>query len=128
DNIHYAEVLYFFSRHICQEVRALAMVSLYSLPDPTLEKDSSGTLSVCQSLGKSSIMVIDATTIELVVGMIPFPLQNSEKNQPETSNRYFNTFYVAEKPCTGISIAELSEIEQEESAEQPEQEEDYDEE
>ncbi|KAM6491217.1 hypothetical protein JOM56_013456, partial [Amanita muscaria] len=67
----YAEVLYFFSRHICQEVRALAMVSLYSLPDPTLEKDSSGTLSVCRSLGKSSIMVIDATTIELVVGMIP---------------------------------------------------------
>ncbi|KAM6494763.1 hypothetical protein JOM56_009386 [Amanita muscaria] len=75
----------------------------------TLQEESSGTLIVCRALGKESIKVIDATTIDLVVGMIPFPLSSSEKNQPEIINRYSNTFYIAEKPCTGVSMIEGSE-------------------
>ncbi|KAM6501296.1 hypothetical protein JOM56_004310, partial [Amanita muscaria] len=69
----YAQVLYFFSQAICEQERPLAMVLLYSLPDASLKEQSNGTLLVCQQLGRNSTTVIDATSIEFVVGMVPFP-------------------------------------------------------
>ncbi|KAM6491240.1 hypothetical protein JOM56_013479 [Amanita muscaria] len=93
DIMQYAEVLYFFPQRVGQQERPLAMISLYSVPDMALKEQSSGTLLVCWPLGRESITVIDATSIELVVGMVPFPSKTSED--------YADSFYVVEKPSIG---------------------------
>lgn len=72
------------------------MVSLYSLPDPTLLNKSYGTLRSCISGGVDSLIVIDVKKIHAVVAMVPHK-PFGENSVP----RYF----VVEKP--GLQIAEL---------------------
>lgn len=82
------------------------MVSAYSHADPTLLSDSHGTLRVCTYLGSHNLHVIEATSIDSVVGMIPFPRTCEESRQ----QRHFNCFYVAEK----MSLATPDELEDDE--------------
>ena len=53
-------------------------------------------------LGSHNLHVINATAIEAVVGMIPFPLNHRET----TTQQYSNCFYVAEK----LSLATPDEL------------------
>jgi hypothetical protein len=82
------------------------MVSVYSHPDPTLLSDSHGTLRVCTYLGSQDLRVINATAIEAVIGMIPFPLNHRET----ITQQYSNCFYVAEK----LSLATPDELDDDE--------------
>ena len=91
---------------------ALAVISVYSHPDSTLLLDSFGTLRVCKYLGKNHLFVIEATTIESVVGMIPFPLspRELEAEDLDTSRKFADCFYVAEK----LSLATPDDLEDDE--------------
>ncbi|KAH9074395.1 hypothetical protein EDB83DRAFT_2203920, partial [Lactarius deliciosus] len=71
DEIRIAEVYFFI--HVCHEEgdRALALVSLYSLPDPTLLRISLKTLWSCEYLGDGALKFVDVRAIQSVVAMIP---------------------------------------------------------
>ncbi|KAF8547154.1 hypothetical protein OG21DRAFT_1383712, partial [Imleria badia] len=49
----------------------VAIVTLYSFPDPILLRESSRTFVSCTKMGEESLSVIDITTIKSVVAMIP---------------------------------------------------------
>ncbi|KJA14969.1 hypothetical protein HYPSUDRAFT_149723, partial [Hypholoma sublateritium FD-334 SS-4] len=78
-------------------VFTLAVISVYSEPDPTLLKESAGTVVACRYRGDSSLVVIDFTSIVSVVGMVPhnFPGLDVEEDWR----------YVVEKP--GLDVLEL---------------------
>jgi hypothetical protein len=82
--------------------RPVALVSLYSEPDPTLLKISSGTLLVCRYNGENSLVLVDAHTIRSVVAMVPFMEKSSGGGRPR---RHTGRFFVVEKP--GLSLTEL---------------------
>ncbi|KAI9433273.1 hypothetical protein H4582DRAFT_1766398, partial [Lactarius indigo] len=70
DEIRITEVYFFvLVRH--EGDRALALVSLYSLPDPTLCMTSMKTLWSCKYLGDAALKFVDVKAIQSVVAMIP---------------------------------------------------------
>jgi len=83
----------------------VALISLYSTPDPDLLKTSSDTLLVCKYRGDDSLVLVEAQAIKAIVAMIPF------MEKPEDGGtRYHNgRFFVVEKP--GQSLAELGMVE-----------------
>lgn len=54
---------------------SLAVLSVYSAPDPELLAASHGTLIYCDYLGDTSLQVIDVNRIQSVVSMIPYKLK-----------------------------------------------------
>ena len=52
----------------------LAIVSVYSEPDPDLLAISNGTLVSCQSFGDDALAAIDISCIQSVVAMVPHTL------------------------------------------------------
>ena len=50
---------------------AYALISMWSLPDLDLLKESSQALYVCSYLGQETLKVIEAKTITSVVAMVP---------------------------------------------------------
>lgn len=95
--------MFFFYRIGLEEKRwrPVALVSLYSAPDPTLLKISSDTLLVCRYHADDSLALVDAQAIKSVVAMIPF-MEKSEDGRPR---HHDGRFFVVEKP--GLSLAEL---------------------
>ncbi|KAF9642967.1 hypothetical protein BDM02DRAFT_3104994 [Thelephora ganbajun] len=79
----------------------VALISLYSAPDPALLETSSGTLLVCQYHGDNSLVLVEAQAIKSVVAMVPF-MEKSEGSRPRCHS---GCFFVVEKP--GLSLAEL---------------------
>ena len=79
----------------------VALVSLYSTPDPHLLKISSDTLLVCRYHGDASLVLVEAQSIKSVVAMVPF----MEKAGGGKPRRHEGRFFVVEKP--GLSLAEL---------------------
>ena len=79
----------------------VALVSLYSAPDPDLLKISSNTLLVCRYCGDASLTLVKAQSIKSVVAMVPF-MEKPEGGRPR---RHDGRFFVVEKP--GLSLAEL---------------------
>lgn len=95
--------VYFFYRIGVEgdQWRPVALVSLYSVPDPILLKMSSDTLLVCQYRRDDSLVLVEAQAIKSVVAMVPF----MEKFGDGGPRRHNGRFFVIEKP--GLSLAEL---------------------
>lgn len=98
----FGEVYFFYRIHIRgDQWRPVALVSLYSAPDPDLLEISSGTLLVCRYHGDESLILVDAHAIKSVVAMVPFMERLGNGRQRCHEGRFF----VVEKP--GLSLAEL---------------------
>ena len=72
DGIRFAEVKFFFSKMLGGELRAFAIVSLYSPPNDYILQLSHTTLVVCRYQGEEALIVIDVKSILSVVAMVPF--------------------------------------------------------
>ena len=96
--------MYFFYRASLggDQWQPVALISLYSAPDPALLEISLGVLLVCQYHGDDSLILVEAQAIKSVVAMVPF------MEKPE-GGRHDGRFFVIEKP--GLSLAELGEEE-----------------
>ena len=83
---------------------AVALVSIYSKPDPTLLHLSVNTLWSCEYLGdsESALRFIDVKTIQSVVAMIPHHPTIGGRSLP-------NRFFLVEKP--GLDVALMGGIE-----------------
>ncbi|KAG7096211.1 hypothetical protein E1B28_003663 [Marasmius oreades] len=94
---HFAEILYFFLvdkgnlRYTCTVTR------MYLLLDNDILEKSYNTLEVCSFLGDEETRIVDAKSIESVVGMIPFRQQGATEWNG-------TSYFVLEK----LSSAELS--------------------
>lgn len=108
----FAEV-YFFYRicHEGDEWQPVALISLYSTPDPDILEMTSGVLAVCQYLGDDSLVLVEAQAIKSLIAMLPF-LEKAEESRPR---RHKGRFYVGEMP--GLTLAELGMEEGEEALE-----------
>ncbi|KAH8995170.1 hypothetical protein EDB83DRAFT_2238905 [Lactarius deliciosus] len=83
--------------------RALALVSLYSQPDPSLLRLSMNTLWSCVYLGDGVLKFVDVKAIQSVVAMIP--------HRPSIDGRSVeDRFFVVKKP--GFDVAIMSGIEE----------------
>jgi len=72
-------VLYFFAVHKGEAQHTLAAVKMFGVPDPSILRESYGTLCVCRVLGKEDIVVVDTKSLTDVVGMIPFRRPDQEQ-------------------------------------------------
>lgn len=99
----FAEVRYFFKMVIRagQPARGLAMVTLYGPRDESLFATSHGTLWSC--IPGSALAVIDVTTIQAVVGMVP---HRSIGVNPLVDAQVAGRVYVAEK--MGLDITQMA--------------------
>lgn len=55
-------------------------------------------LWVARYRGKRALHIIEVTSIQSVVAMIPIPLSKEENTNMETWAKFTGAFYVAEKP------------------------------
>jgi hypothetical protein len=92
--------VYFFI-HISQESSdiGLALVSLYSRPDPTLLRISVNTLWSCEYQGDSALRFINVKSIQSVVAMIPHVPVIEGQDAGER-------FFLVEKP--GLDVAMMA--------------------
>ena len=98
----FGEVYFFYRISVGRgQWQPVALISLYSVPDPALLGISSNTLLVCQYHGDDSLVLVKAQEIRSVVAMVPF-MEKSEGGRPRHHN---GQFFVIEKP--GLSLAEL---------------------
>ena len=98
----FGEVCFFYRIKIGEnQWQPVALISLYSAPDPTLLEESSGTLLVCRYHGDQSLALVEAQAVKSVVAMVPF----MEKPGGGAPRCHGGRFFVVEKP--GLSLAEL---------------------
>jgi len=71
--VHFAEVKFYFVKLVGDELKAFALVSLYSPPNEYFLWLSSNALIVCRYQGEGALVVVDAKQILSVVAMVPFP-------------------------------------------------------
>ena len=99
DEERFGEVYFFYRINIQgDQWRPVALVSLYSTPDPTLLEMSSDTLLVCRYHGDNSLVLVDAQTIKSVIAMVPF-MEKPEGDRPRCHN---GRFFVVEKPASSL--------------------------
>ncbi|KAJ7263366.1 hypothetical protein C8J57DRAFT_1070616 [Mycena rebaudengoi] len=69
------QIVQFFFQATINDTRELsvALVSVYSDPDPDLLLASFQTVLLCEYLGEDALQVIDIKSIKASVGMIPYP-------------------------------------------------------
>jgi len=79
----------------------LALVSLFSQPDPELLELSCQTVYSCRYEGDAALSVVDVKSIKSVISMVPYfrITPDGEIEQPESEH------FLVEKP--GLDIAEL---------------------
>jgi hypothetical protein len=92
----FAEVLFYLNIDLNCEKRALALVSMYSPPDPALLKASYNTLWSCTYQGDAAIRVVNATAIIRVVAMVPHCLFSVD---------LVDRFFMVKKP--GLNVAHM---------------------
>lgn len=98
----FGEVQFFYRIRIEREQwQPVALISLYSTPDPNLLGISSNTLLVCRYRGENGLVLVEARAIKSVVAMVPF----MEKPEGDRPRHHDGRFFVVEKP--GLSLAEL---------------------
>jgi hypothetical protein len=71
ESTQFADVKYFFRLNFNNEVHSLALASIFSPPDDTLLKRSSGAVYVCHYDGDNALQVFDVKKIHSVVSMFP---------------------------------------------------------
>lgn len=76
---------------------ALAIISMYSEPNPDLLVESHGTLVSCQYFGDNALIVVEVLCIKSVVVMVPH-------NPPHSKDSELH-FFLVERP--GLDIANL---------------------
>jgi hypothetical protein len=89
--------LYYFCCKRQDTVLSLAVLSVYSEPDPELLAASHGTLIYCDYLGDTLLQVIDVNHIQSVVSMIPYRLEEHRVNG--------NYHFLVERP--GLDVVRL---------------------
>jgi hypothetical protein len=95
--IRIVEVRFFVHFFYEGEEIALALVSLYSRPDPTLLDLSFNTLWSCQYQGDMALQFIDVKTIQAVVSMVPHtPVIQGLPAQER--------FFLVEKPGLDVAV------------------------
>jgi hypothetical protein len=77
---------------------ALAVISVYSKPNPDLLMLSHGTFASCQYFGDDALVVVDVLCIESVIAMVPH-------NPPHSKDSELY-FFLIEQP--GLDIVILS--------------------
>jgi hypothetical protein len=76
---------------------SLALISLYSTPEPRLLKASHNTLWSCEYQGDSALRFIDVKTIKSVVAMIP--------HSPRIEGQQLGErFFLVEKPGLDVAV------------------------
>ena len=75
----------------------LALVSLYSTPEPRLLKASHNTLWSCEDQGDSALRFIEAKTMKSVVAMIPHTPMIEGQQLGER-------FFLVEKPGLDVAV------------------------
>ena len=71
--IYFGEVKFYFFKTFGDDLRAFALVSLYSPPNEYLLQQTHATLTVCRYHGDRALIVTDVKSILSVVAMVPFP-------------------------------------------------------
>ncbi|KAF8147192.1 hypothetical protein B0H34DRAFT_666950, partial [Crassisporium funariophilum] len=71
----FGEVLYYFRCKRQDSVLTLAIISVYSDPNPELLTASHGTFIYCNYIGDASLQVISVDCIQSVVSMVPHRLE-----------------------------------------------------
>jgi len=99
DEIRIGEVLFFTVLCLGDSEVPVALVSLFSQPDPTLLCISVNTLWSCEYQGDSALAFIDVKHIQAVVAMVPYApaIEGQEARQQ---------FFLVEKP--GLDVAVLA--------------------
>ena len=70
--VRFAEVKFYFRATIAGVQESLALGSMYSPADDSIEEFSHGALNVFKYEGEDSLVIIKATSILSVVAMVPF--------------------------------------------------------
>ena len=91
---HFGEVQYFFQLKVNGRKETVALVSVFTAPDPRLLEESSNTLMVCKYLGNAALKVIPVKKIAICIAMVPF-------NEPAD-----DYFFVCEK--VGLEMAQMA--------------------
>ncbi|TBU52199.1 hypothetical protein BD310DRAFT_789821, partial [Dichomitus squalens] len=100
----FAEIQYFFGLKKMREDggtddvdMTLAMVSIFTPPDPAILRDTYGALIACRYAGDRSREVITVKDIVSVVAMLPLAPRREEAEDPRAAELYSNRFYVVER-------------------------------
>ena len=102
DKERFGEVYFFYRISVeGDQWMPVALISLYSIPDPDLLKISSNTLLACRYHGDASLVLVKAESIKSVVAMVPL-MEKPEGGRPRCHK---GRFFVVEKP--GLSLVEL---------------------
>lgn len=97
--VRFGEVQYYFRCKVQENIFTLAAVSAYSEPNPTLLKESAGTVLACQYRGDSSLVIVNFASIISVVAMVPHRFLGLDIEE--------DWRFVVEKP--GLDVARLGE-------------------
>ena len=97
--VRFGEVQYYFRCRVQENTFTLAVISVYSEPNPTLLKESAGTVLACQYCGDSSLVVVDFGSIISVVAMVPHHFRGHDIEE--------DWRFVVEKP--GLDVTRLGE-------------------
>lgn len=95
--LHFGEVYYYFRCRSQGQEMCLAIVSVYSEPNPDLLTASNGSFISCQSFGENALIAISVLCIQSVVAMVPHILPHFVD-----SDRHF---FLVERP--GLDIVNL---------------------
>ncbi|KAM6494801.1 hypothetical protein JOM56_009424 [Amanita muscaria] len=109
----YSEVLYYFTSTTAPQGTAFALISTYSNPHVELLSVSHNTLWVTRHLGVHGLHVIEAKSVDSVVAMIPFVLNEEEKNSPHALDKYKDCYCMVEKPFLA-AVSTTDELDQDE--------------
>ncbi|TBU38199.1 hypothetical protein BD309DRAFT_874872, partial [Dichomitus squalens] len=100
----FAEVQYFFRLKKMREDggtddvdMTLAMVSMFTPPDPAILRDTYGALKACRYQGDASRVVIDVKRIASVVAMVPLPPRREEAEDLHAAELYSGRFFVVQR-------------------------------
>ncbi|TBU62242.1 hypothetical protein BD310DRAFT_811434 [Dichomitus squalens] len=101
---HFAEVQYFFGlKRMLDDGgtdgvdMTLAMVSIFSKPDPAILRDTYGALMACRYRGEESREVINVKDIVSVIAMVPLQPRREEAEDPQHAHQENSMFFVMER-------------------------------
>ena len=98
-NVHIGEVQFYFRSDHSGEEHAYALVSVWTLPDVDMLRESFNTVYSCVYMDQNYLQVIDVKTITSVVAMVPMTPREGDRS---------SQFFLLEKP--GLEITHLGDV------------------